>query len=324
MATILLCDDELMNRKVASKILNKEGFNVIEACNGQEAIELLEKNHIDLILMDLMMPVMDGYEATRIIKANEKTSTIPLIVISALSDREAITKGLELGASEYISKPFDITEFMLRVRNAINMGALQNRKSEKEIIYILAKMAEFRDNETSAHAVRVGEISALLAEKFGWSSEDVELMRLAAPMHDVGKVGIEDSILLKPGQLDEEEFTKMKAHALIGYSILSQKETQLLKLAAEIAYTHHEKHNGLGYPRGLKADEIPLSGSIVAVVDVFDALMSERPYKKAFSLEKTLEILNSEAGSHFHPKVVSMFIQNIDEILEIRRKLANA
>jgi len=323
MATVLVCDDELMNRKVASKILGKEGFDVIEAHNGQEAIEILQEHHVDLILMDLMMPVMDGYETTKIIKSNERTSTIPLIIISALSDRAAITKGLELGANEYISKPFDITEFMLRVKNAVNMGALQNRKSEREIIYILAKMAEYRDTETSAHTIRVGEISALLAQKFGWSSEDVELMRLAAPMHDVGKVGIEDAVLLKPGKLDEKEFSKMKEHAFIGHSILSQKETPLLMLASEIAHTHHEKHNGQGYPRGLSGDEIPLSGSIVAVVDVFDALMSERPYKKPFSLEQTLEILNKDSGTHFNPEVINMFMSHLDEILAIRKKLSD-
>lgn len=324
MAKVLLCDDELMNRKVASKILLKEGFEVVEAHNGQEAIDVLQTTHIDLILMDLMMPVMDGYEATKIIKSDERTSIIPLIIISALSDRAAITKGLELGANEYISKPFDITEFMLRVRNAINMGALQNKKSEREIVYILAKMAEFRDNETSAHTVRVGEISALIAEKFGWSSEDVELMRLAAPMHDVGKVGIEDAVLLKPGKLDEDEFSKMKEHAHIGYAILSQKETPLLKLASEIAYTHHEKYDGTGYPQALRGDEIPLSGAIVAVVDVFDALLSERPYKKAFSLEKTMEILANDTGTHFHPDVIDCFTKNLDEILAIRKKLSDA
>jgi len=324
MPTVLLCDDELMNRKVASKILHKEGFEVIEAKNGQEAVEILESTEVALILMDLMMPVMDGFEATKTIKSNEKTSHIPLIIISALSDKEAINKGLKLGANEYISKPFDITEFILRVKNAVTMGELQNKRSERDIIYILSKAAEYRDNETSMHTVRVGEMSAFLAKKFAWSSEKIELMRLAAPMHDIGKVGIEDAILLKPGRLVEDEFTKMKEHAQIGYNILSQKETPLLQLAAEIALTHHEKFDGSGYPNALKAEEIPLSGAIVAVVDVFDALLSERPYKKAFSVERTLEILQNDSGTHFHPEVISMFMQNIDEIMSIRTSLADA
>jgi len=348
MLNILLCDDELMNRKVASKILNKEGFNVIEACNGQEAIELLKTTRFDLILMDLMMPIMDGFEATKIIKESEEYSNIPLIIISALSDKEATRKGLELGANEYLIKPYDIVEFKLRVNNAIKIGAYQNmlkdnkavleakvqektkelqlalievQKSEKDIISILAKTAEYRDNETSAHTVRVGEVSALIAKKFGWDEHDVELMRLAAPMHDMGKVGIADNILLKPGKLDEDEFEMMKTHASIGFEILSQKDTPLLHLASEIALTHHEKYNGKGYPKGLSGDEIPLSGAIVAVVDVFDALLSERPYKKAFTLERTLDIIKSDSGTHFNPKVVEIFMQNLDEILDIRKKL---
>jgi len=323
MATVLLCDDELMNRKVASKILYKEGFDVVEAKSAKEALELLKTTEVELILMDLMMPKMDGYEATEIIKNDENIAHIPLIIISALSDKDAIKRGLELGANEYISKPFDITEFILRVKNAIKMGELQNNKNEKDIVYILSKTAEYRDNETSLHTLRVGEMAAYIAAKLSWNSQEVELMRLAAQMHDMGKVGIGDAILLKPGKLTDEEFSKMKKHSDIGYSILSQKETPLLRLAAEIALTHHEKYNGKGYPRGLYKDEIPISGAIVSVIDVFDALLSERPYKKAFTLEKTLEIIQSGIGEHFHPKVVDIFLENLDEMIAIRTRLTD-
>ena len=348
MSLVLLCDDELMNRKVATKILTKEGFRVVEAENGQEALEILKTTKVDMILMDLMMPVMDGYEATKLIKQDENSSAIPLIVISALSDKKAIIKALELGADDYITKPFDITDFKLRVKNAIKIGEYQNmlqdkkalleaevnektqelqnalvevRSSEKDIISILSKMAEYRDNETSMHTVRVGEMSALLASKFGWDEESVELMRLAAPMHDIGKVGIADSILLKPGKLEDDEFTIMKGHSSIGHTILSQKTTPLLKLAAEIANTHHEKYNEKGYPQVLSEEEIPLSGAIVAVTDVFDALLSERPYKKAFSLEKTVDIIKSDTGTHFNPKVVTLFLESLDEMVLIRKRL---
>ena len=351
MAVVLLCDDEVMNRKVGSKILNKEGFEVIEAENGQEALDVLKSSTVDLILMDLMMPVMDGYEATRIIKTDEEYKSIPLIILSALSDKDSIRKGLELGADEYLTKPYDVIDFKLRVTNAIKIGAYQNmlkshkklledevdlktqelqkalkdvQDNEKNIIEILGKAAEFRDNETSMHTVRVGEVSALIASKMGWDEESCELMRLAAPMHDIGKVGIEDAILLKNGKLDDDEFAKMKEHAQIGYEILSKKETPLLKLAAQIANTHHEKYNGRGYPKGLKGDDIPQSGAIVAVVDVFDALLSERPYKKAFSLEKTLEILKNDSGSHFDPKVIDVFFNNLDNVLKIRDSLKDA
>jgi putative two-component system response regulator len=323
MACVLVCDDEVMNRKVASKILKKEGFEVLEAVNGQEALDVLKAEKVDLILMDLMMPVMDGYEATKKIKSDDTISHIPLIIISALSDRKAITKGLKLGANEYISKPFDIIEFQLRVKNAIKLGELQEQENAKDIVYILSKVAEYRDSETAMHTIRVGEMAAYIASKFGWSRENVELMRLAAPMHDIGKVGIADAILLKPESLNEEEMLLMKTHAQIGYDILSQKETPLLELAAEIALSHHEKYNGMGYPQGLKGDDIPLSGAIVAVVDVFDALLSKRSYKRLFTIEKTLEIIKGDAGEHFHPKVVEILIHHIDEILSMRTLLSD-
>jgi len=348
MSTVLVCDDELMNRKVASKILKKEGFEVVEAVNGKEAVEILNKVSIDLILMDLMMPVMDGYEATEIIKANDSIKHIPLIVISALSDKAAINRALELGADEYLTKPFDLVEFKLRVKNAIKIGSYHNyleekkslleslvqertqelhsalqevQNSEKDILSILAKTAEFRDNETSKHTIRVGIMSEFLAKKFGWSDKESALMRLAAPMHDMGKVGISDTILLKPGKLSDDEFSIMKEHSTIGYEILSQKQTPLLKLAAEIAYTHHEKYDGSGYPRGLKAQEIPQSGAIVAVTDVFDALLSKRPYKEPFPLEKALAILKEGSGKHFSPEVVELFVENCDDIMYLRREL---
>ncbi len=338
-----MCDDEVMNRKVATKILKKEGYDVMEAQNGQEALELLKQHKFDLILMDLMMPVLDGFEATRIIKENEETASIPLIVISALSERSSITKALQLGADEYITKPFDIVEFTLRVRNGIKLGSVTNmlkeevakktrqlqealekvQKSEEEVIAILGKTAEFRDHETSAHTMRVGEMAALLAKKYGKDEEYVELIRLAAPMHDIGKIGIADVLLLKPGKLDLDEFEVMKTHAEIGYKILSTKKTPLLQMAAQIAYTHHEKYNGLGYPRGLKGDEIPLCGAITAIVDVFDALMAKRPYKEPFSLEQALQIIEYGKGEHFNPVLTDLFIENIDEIMEIREQLGN-
>ncbi len=351
MATVLVCDDELMNRKVASKILKKEGFDVVEAVDGKEAITVLQTTKVDLILMDLMMPVMDGYEATKLIKESEEFCDIPIIVISALSDKSAITKALEFGAIEYLTKPFDIIDFRLRVQNCVKIGVYQNmlkerklllesevkektkelqmalnevQNSEKEILSILEKTAEYRDNETSAHTRRVGEMSAFIASKLGWSEERVELMRLASPMHDIGKVGIPDNILLKPGKLDDEEFDIMKTHAEIGYEILSKKQTPLLLLSAEIALNHHEKYNGTGYPNGLKGDDIKLSGAIVSVTDVFDALLSERPYKKAFSIEKTIEIITADSGTHFDPKVVDIFLENIDELIELRKKVDNA
>ncbi len=349
MTQVLIVDDEVMNRKVASKILIKEGFEPIEAIDGLDALEKLKIYDIEIILMDLMMPNMDGYEATKIIKKDEKLSSIPLIVLSALSDKNAILKALKLGANEYLTKPYDLTEFKLRVHNANKLRAfykmskdnetylkekvnektlklqealLEVEKSEKDIVGILAKVGEYRDNETSMHTLRVGEISALLAKDFGMDAQQVELIRLSAPMHDIGKIGIEDAILLKNAKLSEAEFSIMKTHAEIGYNILSIKQTPLLKFASQIAYYHHEKYDGSGYPNGLVGEEIPLVARIVAVVDVFDALMSRRPYKEPFTLETTLGILQKDAGSHFDPYVVEKFIKNLDAIVEIRKSLS--
>lgn len=355
MSRILLVDDELMNRQVASKILKKEGFEVIMAENGKQAIELLENppdgKQFDLILMDLMMPVMDGFEATEIIKRQASYQTIPLIIISALSDKTSILKGLKLGADEYLTKPFDIVEFTLRISNAIKIGRYQHmlidqqavleqmvaeksaqlqqalaevQKSEKDILSILDKTAEYRDNETSEHTVRVGEMSAFIARELGWDEQQAELIRLAAPLHDIGKVGIPDNILLKPGRLDDQEFAIMKQHAQIGHEILSQKQTPILKMAAEIAFTHHEKYNGMGYPRGLAKDDIPQSGAIVAVVDVFDALLSSRPYKKAFSLAQTVDIIQQDRGQHFHPQICDCLLKNVSKLTAIRDNIDHA
>ena len=347
MNKILLVDDELMNRVVASKILKKEGYEVIEATNGQEAIELLQSTKVNLVLMDLMMPVMDGFEAIKIIKSDEDMKKIPIIVISALSDLDMVHKGLESGANEYLTKPFNIIEFRLRIANLIQLGNLiglqeefniqlqkqvelkthdlnvaliEIQRNEKDILNILAKLAEYRDNETSLHTLRVGKMASLLAQKLGQNQEQVELMLHAAPMHDIGKVGIEDAILLKNGKLSDEEFVFMKKHALIGHSILSHKKTPLLRLASTIALTHHEKYDGSGYPNGLKGEDIPIEGAIVAIVDVYDALLSKRPYKEPFNNQKAVEIISEGRGTHFNPKVHDLFIENITLIDAIREQ----
>ena len=347
MNTILLVDDELMNRVVASKILKKEGYSVIEASNGLEAIQVLKMTKVNLILMDLMMPVMDGFEAIKAIKNDATLKNTPIIVISALSDLEMVHKGLEIGANEYLTKPFNIIEFRLRIGNLIQLGNLihlqeefntqlqrqveiktsdlnsalsEIQRNERDILNILAKLAEYRDNETSLHTLRVGKMGSLLAQKLGLTEEQVELMLHAAPMHDIGKVGIEDAILLKNGKLTDEEFIFMKKHTSIGHSILAQKETPLLQLASTIALTHHERYDGGGYPNGLKGEAIPIEGAIVAIVDVYDALLSRRPYKEPFSNSKALEIIAQGRGNHFNPYVYDTFIENITLIDAIREQ----
>ena len=329
MEKILLVDDEMMNRVVASKILKKEGYEVIEAEDGAQALEILQnQKDFALVLMDLMMPVMDGFAAIEAMKRDEALAAIPIIVISALSDKESIYKALEMGANDYLGKPFDLVEFRLRIHNSIKLRDAMMyedaKRSEADALSILAKAGEFKDNETSMHTVRVGEISAFFAKQLGFDAKVCELMRLAAPMHDIGKIGIPDAILLKPGKLDDEEFETMKRHARIGYEILSLKQTPLLQLAATIAKEHHEKYDGSGYPEGLKADAIAIEARIVAITDVFDALLSKRPYKEPFSVEKTVAIINEGSGTHFDPHIVEVFNENLSELLNIRERFSDA
>ncbi len=329
MEKILLVDDEMMNRVVASKILNKEGYEVVEAEDGAQALEVLHKqNDFALVLMDLMMPVMDGFAAIEAMKKEEALSAIPIIVISALSDKESIYKALEMGANDYLGKPFDLVEFRLRIHNTVKLrDALmyeEAKRSEADALSLLAKAGEFKDNETSMHTVRVGEISAFFAQKLGFDEKQCDLIRLAAPMHDIGKIGIPDSILLKPGRLDGEEFAKMKEHARIGYEILSMKKTPLLQLAATIAKEHHEKFDGSGYPEGLEGEAISKEARIVALTDVFDALLSKRPYKEPFSVEKTVSIINEGSGSHFDPGLVAIFNENLSDLLSLRERFTDA
>ncbi len=329
MEKILLVDDEMMNRVVASKILKKEGYEVVEAEDGAQALEILhEQNNFALVLMDLMMPVMDGFAAIEAMKRMDALSAIPIIVISALSDKESIYKALEMGANDYLGKPFDLVEFRLRIQNTVKLrDALmyeEAKRSEADALSLLAKAGEFKDNETSMHTVRVGEISAFFAKKLGYDDESCELIRLAAPMHDIGKIGIPDHILLKPGRLDEDEFAKMKEHARIGYEILQLKKTPLMQLAATIAKEHHEKFDGSGYPEGLQGEAISQEARIVALTDVFDALLSKRPYKEPFSVEKTISIINEGSGSHFDPKLVTIFNENLSELLSLRERFSDA
>lgn len=348
---ILIVDDEEMNRDLAETLLVSWGHKIKSAINGEDALMQLQTFSADLILLDVMMPVMDGFTALKHLKENQETSHIPVIMLTALNDKESIKKALELGANDYLVKPYDIAEFRLRVKNMLNIKRYSDmlnetnlvleekvraRTKELEIAYSLAKenelgmievlgrAAEFRDNETGAHVQRMSHYSALVGKALGLDHESVELLLYASAMHDVGKIGISDLILLKPGKLEKDEFEEIKKHAQIGYDILSTKNTQLMDTAAMIALTHHEKFDGTGYPKGLKGDEIPLFGRVVAITDVFDALMSERPYKKAFSLEETLSILNEGRGKHFDPKLLDIFIDNIDKVLEIKDHFKDA
>jgi len=350
--TILVVDDEPAMRRVLARMLVAEGFEVVEAANGQEAISLLGSLCVDTILLDVMMPEMSGLELCRHIRADERTMHTPVVFVTAAVDREFRREARAAGADDFLSKPFDEFELLARVQNTVRVklyydGLAREREdlqvqvdtrakeleaasqrlerlqadldlARSETILRLVKAAEFRDDETAAHLQRMSHYCRLLGLRAGLDPDRCEMLQVASPMHDVGKIGIPDNILLKPGRLTPDEFQIMKQHAEIGYRILSGSESPLVELAALIAHTHHEKFDGSGYPNGLVGEAIPIEGRVAAVADVFDALTSKRPYKPAWPVEDAVALLEKGKGAHFDPRLVDLFLGSMDDILEIR------
>ncbi len=339
---ILAVDDEEFNLQLIEEFLGKQ-YIIIRATNGQEALERIKQTMPDLILLDISMPVMDGLQFLRKFKPVLEQKHIPVIILTGFPDRNNKLTALSLGCWDFISKPIDFVELELRVKNALELksykdsleerieqrakelkGAYEKiKKSQLEIVRRLGKAAEFRDDETGDHILRTSKYVQILAQEIGLPSHECELLYHAAPMHDIGKIGIPDMILLKPGQLTKEEFEIVKLHTTIGAEILSGTDLPLLEKAKEVALTHHERWDGTGYPEGLKGEEIPLSGRIMAIADVFDALSSDRVYKKAWPLEKVLDYMKRNAGTQFDPNLVSVFFETLDEILSIRQQYQN-
>ena len=336
---ILIVDDNQQNLQVLGTLLMEEDYEVSIAENGKKAIIEVESNPPDLILMDVMMPVMNGFEAAEKLKANAATKSIPIIFVTAMSEDTDEAKGFSIGAADYITKPVrgPIVKARVKLHLALNnqKRLLEQQVSERteelhktnleleetrhEIIRRLGRAAEYKDNETGNHILRMSKTSRILAEAFGLNEYECEIILNASPMHDIGKIGIPDRILLKPGKLDPEEWEIMKTHVIQGGEILEGHDSDLLKAAVEIALTHHEKWDGSGYPNGLKGEEIPVFGRICAVTDVFDALTSVRPYKKAWPVEKAIELLKSEKGKHFQGELVDIFISRLPPIVEVSR-----
>jgi len=342
---VLAVDDEPFNLDLIElAFLDSAGVELTKAVDGKDALEKLENSEPDVILLDLRMPVMDGIEALSKIKADESLSKIPVIVITANSEEKH--RALSLGANDFLSKPVDIEELKLRTFNQaalrhaqkelelmnknldtlvaqrteqLESALIKAKETEYEISLRLGRASEYRDLETGMHIKRMSRYSALLGRLWGMSEEQEELLLYASPLHDIGKIGIPDAILLKPGKLDEREFHMMKQHTTIGGMMLNDNEGfEVIKLGCIIAEQHHEKYDGSGYPKGLKGDEIDISARIVAIADVFDALSSKRVYKPAFTLEKTLDILQDGSETHFDPELLHLFINNIDKFLEIQ------
>lgn len=344
--TILIADDMEHNRIILGEFLTKMGYEVIVTCDGQEAIDKTYECLPDLLLLDVIMPKSNGFEVTEKLKNDQRTKIIPIVLITALNELEHKIKAMECGADDFLNKPYDEMELGARVRSLLRVSeynhymrnyqqelelevakktkalsdALQQIKNVSlETIHRLTAAAEYKDDETGDHIKRIGEYTAVLAKGMGYSDDKIENLLYAAPMHDIGKIGVPDKILLKPGKLEPDEWEIMKKHTNIGAEILKGSSAEYIKLAETIAYYHHERWDGTGYPEGLKGEEIPLSARIVAVVDVFDALISERPYKVAFPLQKAFDIIESEKGIHFDPKVVDVFFDSIEEIKAIYR-----
>lgn len=331
--SILVVDDTPDNIDVLSGVLRPE-FKIKVALNGEHALKIaFAKAKPDMILLDIMMPGMDGYEVCRQLKENPATSKIPVIFVTAKDQDEDEKRGLELGAVDYITKPINPSIVKTRVHTHLALydqnreleHKVQQRTSELEdtrlqIIRRLGRAAEYKDNETGLHVIRMSHYSRLIAQAYGGNETWVELLFNAAPMHDIGKIGIPDNILLKPGKLDADEWHIMKQHAEIGADIIGEHPSPLLKLSRIIAATHHEKWDGSGYPNCLAGEAIALERRIVAIADVFDALTSERPYKKAWDLQGSVQFIDDNSGSHFDPSLIPLFHEVLPEILTIKEK----
>lgn len=329
-ARILAIDDCEENVTLIQRILNFAGyFNVRIMTDSQAAMELLDEELPDIILLDLQMPQPDGFEILKKLAENSSpTSFTPVLVFTADATPETRKRALDCGASDFLTKPGDPVEILLRVRNFLQtrkyhlelIDRARNLEHEvklrtgelisarEEALRVLAKVAEARDDATGEHTNRVGELSAQIATSLGKPTEFVQSIRLAAPLHDLGKIGIPDRILLKPGKLDSAELETMRKHTQIGAQMLSGLESPTMKLALEIVISHHEKWDGTGYPRELKGEQIPLAARIVAVADVYDALTHERPYKPAWSHEDAVAEIVAQSGKHFDPQVVDRFV----------------
>ncbi|MCO7208364.1 MULTISPECIES: response regulator [Pseudoalteromonas] len=317
-ARILVVDDEPANLKVIREVLAND-YRLSFAKSGELALQLIENEPPKLILLDIMMPDMSGFEVCKVLKANPKTAHIPVIFVTALSHEQDESEGFALGAVDYITKPISPAIVRARVKNHLSLvQAEQLQLAHIDLIQRLGRAAEYKDTDTGEHIARMSRYSKVLALAYGMSEYEAEQLKQAAPMHDVGKIGIPDSVLLKPGRLNETEYEHMKQHALIGAKILENSTSPLLQLAHKLALEHHEKWDGTGYPYGLKGEEISIEGRIVTIADVFDALTSKRPYKKAWSVEEALDLLKDEAGKHFDPQLVDLFIGQIDSIIEIK------
>jgi len=343
MPTVLIIDDQKTSRQILFQLVKSIGGDLepVALPGAVEALAWLDTHTTDLVLVDYKMPDMDGIEFITQLRANSAHENIPVIMVTSAEDRSVRYEALEVGATDFLTKPVDHHECRARCRNLLIMHQqykiisdksrwLERRVSEatseirireRETLLRLAKAGEYRDEETGNHVVRMAKYSRLIAKHLGFTDDEAETIEMAAPMHDIGKIGIRDDVLLKPGKLSAEEFEIMKNHTIIGYDILKDSPSKYLQMGAIIALGHHEKFDGSGYPYGKKGEEIPIEARIVAVADVFDALTSARPYKSAWSLESVLEHMEQLSGKHFDPECFEALRAQLDKVMKIQGML---
>ena len=319
---LLLVDDEPTNLQVLRHVLQAD-YRLLFATDGARALQVAREQLPQLILLDIMMPGMDGYAVCRALKADPATAGIPVIFITALDDSQDETAGFDVGAVDYITKPVSPPVVRARVRTHLSLVRMEElRETRLQIVQRLGRAAEYKDNETGLHVIRMSHFSQLLALAAGCSPAWAEDLLNAAPMHDVGKIGIPDAVLRKPGPLDADEWATMRRHPEIGAEIIGEHPSGVLQLAREIALAHHEKWDGSGYPRDLAGEAIPVSARIVAVADVFDALTTRRPYKEPWPVQEAMNHIAAQAGKHFDPALVALFAPLLPQLLEIRARWA--
>jgi len=320
---LLLVDDEPTNLQVLRHILQAD-YRLLFATDGMRAIEIAQQQRPDLILLDIMMPQLDGYAVCRALKSDERTAPIPVLFVTALTDRHDEARGLDEGAVDYLTKPVSAPVVRARVRTHLSLVRVDElRETRLQIVQRLGRAAEYKDNETGMHVIRMSHFAKCLALAAGCSPAWAEDLLNAAPMHDVGKIGIPDAVLRKPGPLDAQEWQVMRRHPQIGAEIIGEHPSGLLQMARAIALAHHEKWDGSGYPRGLAGTQIPLEARIVMVADVFDALTTVRPYKQAWTVADAMAHIQAQAGKHFDPQLVALFTPLLPQLLEIKDRWAD-
>ena len=318
---LLLVDDEPANLQVLKQVLQQD-YRLLFARDGEKALNLALNEKPDLILLDIMMPGITGLETCKQLKSNATTRHIPVIFVTALADTRDEAEGFAMGCVDYITKPVSPPIVLARVKTQLSLVSIDTlRETRLQVIHRLGRAAEYKDNETGLHVIRMSHYAREIALAAGINKIDAEELLNAAPMHDIGKIGIPDVILQKPGKLTPDEWEIMKSHTEIGATIIGDDNSNLLKIARIIALNHHEKWDGSGYPNGLSGEAIPIEARIVAIADVFDALTSVRPYKAAWTVEEATVYIDKESGKHFDPVLVTAFAAALSNIVKIRAQL---